>query len=139
MGLAFRQWRSPASTETPALFTKLDELGPAKALGIGALIPLINFKNLAIYLPAVAVLAAAPLTPIETVVGVVAVPLVFCGAMLTPLLIYLVMPGRAGQTLARMRRWIETNSHMVARVLLPLIGLALVIKGGTTLWTLFGG
>ena len=69
-------------------------------------------------------------------VGVVAVPLVFCGALLTPLLIYVVMPGRAARILARLRRWIETNSHMVARVILPIIGLALLIKGGWTVSTL---
>lgn len=136
MLLAIKQWRTPASDEAPAWLAQIDSFTPGKALGVGLLIPLINFKNLAIFLPAVAVLAAAPLTTVEAIVGVIAVPMVFCGAMLTPLLLYLVLPRRAARTLAALRRWVEAHSHTVTRVVLPVIATLLLVKGGRGLWTL---
>ena len=135
--LAVQQWRTPPSGEPPPFMAKLDEFGPLKAFAVGALIPAINLKNLAIYLPAVAVLAAASMPPLEAGLGLVSTTVVFCGAMLTPVLIYVVLPRRSAQWLGAIRRWIETNSHKVARVILPLIGSALLAKGTYSLWLIY--
>ena len=131
-------WRAPPSNEPPEFLAKLDELHPPKALAIGLFIPLINVKNMAIFLPAVAVLVAAELEPLQLALAVLSTAVVFCGGLLSPLLIYVVLPRRSERWLGAMRGWIERNSHKVARVVLPLIAVLLLSKAARGLWALFG-
>lgn len=138
LAAALRQWRQPPNKEPPALFAKLEEFTPAKALAVGALVPVINVKNLAIYLPAITVLAGASLDPMTATLAVSSTAMIFCGGLLTPVAIYLLLPQRAAAWLGAMRRWIEANSSVVARIVLPLIACLLLAKGGHTLWLLFG-
>ena len=126
---AVQMWREPPSNEPPEFLAKLDELHPPKALAIGLFIPLINVKNLAIFAPAIAVLADAELAPLQAALGAVSTAVVLCSGLLTPLVIYTLMPGRSARWLASMRAWIERNSHKVARVVLPLVAIYLLVKG----------
>lgn len=131
---ALQVWRAPPSSEPPALLAKLDELHPPKALAIALFIPLINVKNLAIFTPAIAVLADAELAPLQAALGVLSTAAVFCAGLLTPLMVYTLMPGRSARWLGSMRGWIERNSHKVARSVLPLVAALLIAKGLRSLW-----
>lgn len=138
MAAAIAQWRKPPSGEPPALFAKLDEFRPPKALLVAIVLPVINVKNLAMFLPAVAVLASAELDAPLAALAVLSTAMIFCGGLLTPVLIYLLVPRRAEAWLGAMRSWIEANSTTVARVILPLIACMLLAKGGRVLWQLYG-
>jgi len=138
LALALKRRRSPTSDEPLGFLAKLDDFRPPKALAMGVLIPALNVKNLAIFLPAAAVLAAAKLEPLTAALAVISTAVVFAGGLLLPLLIYLLVPGRAASWLGAMRRWIEANSSKVAAVILPIIACLLLIKGSRGLWLLYG-
>ncbi|MCA9682144.1 MAG: GAP family protein [Myxococcales bacterium] len=147
---ALRQRRTKAGEESgdegegqPAgistLLAKIDGQGPMRALAFGALVPWLNVKNLAIYLPAIAVLAAASLPPVEGALAVGLTTLVFCGGPLGVLLVYGIFRRRAADWLGRLRLWIENNGQRIVRVVLPLIGSLLLIQGCRGLWSWYFG
>ena len=52
--LALRNWRKPVSKnkEDPRFFSIVDKITPPKAFGFGAMISVVNFKNLTLFLTA---------------------------------------------------------------------------------------
>lgn len=140
-----RVWRKPPASLGSEddesflgqVFATLDELPVARALGFGAALPVLNVKNLAIYLPAVALLASAELTPTGRVLAVVSSAAIFSGGLLIPLLIRVLFPRRCADWLAAMRRWIEAHATRVAQVILPCIAVALLARGGWSFWQIY--
>ena len=127
---ALRTWRKPADGEPPALFAKIDDSSPLRALGFGVLVTILNVKNSFIYLLAVSVIVQASLPPLHAVASIVLIVLVFCGGTLVPLAIVALFPKRSARWLARLREWVEANARRVALIILPLFGTLLAIRGG---------
>ena len=126
---ALRSWRKPADGEPPALFAKIDNSSPLRALGFGVLVTILNVKNSFIYLLAVSVIVQASLPPLHAVASIVLIVLVFCGGTLVPLAIVALFPKRSARWLARLREWVEANARRVALIILPLFGTARAARG----------
>ncbi len=129
--LAIRNWRKPPSDEKKPnrFFAIVDTITPLKAFGFGALVTVINFKNLALYLSAVSViiLSSLPLPQKLTIAALVA--LVFCLSVIIPVLVYLSAPRRAAETLGAFKFFLERHSRAIG-IWLPLIfGIILIMKG----------
>ncbi len=133
--LAQRNWRTPRSetSENPRLFSIIDKITPLKAFAFGALVTVLNFKNLAIYLSALAVSLSSDLALSAKIVIAILVTLVFCAAVVVPVLIYVLFPKQADSVLNRIKQTLETYSRPIG-IWMPLIfGLIFLIRGVTEL------
>lgn len=131
--LTQRNWRKPPSVnnESPRLFAILDRITPPKAFGFGALVTIINFKNLAIFLSAVSVSLLSDLPQPSKIIIVLLVVLVFCTAVIVPVLIYVMFPRQADKPLNWIKQTLDTNRRPIG-IGAPLIfGLIFLIRGIT--------
>lgn len=133
--LALRNWRKPISEdkEEPRFFSIVDKITPMKAFGLGALVSVVNFKNLALYLTALSVVILSDLVISERLFITVLVALVFCLSVIIPVLIYIAFPKRARDLLNGLRLFLNRNSRPIGIWAPFAFGLHLFIKGVTDL------
>jgi threonine/homoserine/homoserine lactone efflux protein len=133
--LALRNWRKPISEdkEEPRFFSIVDKITPMKAFGLGALVSVVNFKNLALYLTALSVVILSDLVISERLFITVLVALVFCLSVIIPVLIYIAFPKRARDLLNGLRLFLNRNSRPIGIWAPFAFGLLLFIKGVTDL------
>ena len=133
--LTQRNWRKPPSenNKNPRLFTILDKITPPKAFAFGTLVTVINFKNLAIYLSAVSVSLVSDLPLPSKIIVILLDALIFCTAVIVPVLIYILFPKQADKILNWIKQTLETHSRPIG-IWVPLIfGLIFLIRGITGL------
>lgn len=131
--LSQRNWRKLPSEEAeePRFFSIVSKITPFKALGAGALVSVINFKNLALFLTALTVVIASQLTLAEKIFVALLAALVFCLSVIIPVLIYLIFPARAKHILNIIKQTINRQSRPIS-IWLPLVfGLIFIMKGIT--------
>jgi len=117
--MALRNWRKPpdVAQEPPRIFAILDNITPIKALVFGAVVTVLNFKNLA-----------------EKIMIVLCVVLVFCAAVIAPVLVYLSFPQQAYQRLNRLKEFLESRSRPIAIWVPLLFGLIFFMRGVSSLF-----
>ena len=104
-----------------------------KAFGFGAMVSVVNFKNLAIFLSAISVVHLSNLELSLKLINVVLVAIVFCLSVIVPVLIYLLFPKRSGELLNWIKQTIETRSRAIG-IWIPLIfGVLFLLRGITQL------
>ncbi len=133
--LSLRNWRKPPSEgdSEPRFFAIVDKITPPKAFAFGALVTVINFKNLALFLSALSVVILSTLPLSEKVAITFLIALVFCLSVIVPVLIYVTFPRRARDLLSSFKGTLEKNSRPIG-IWLPLVfGLLLITKGITDL------
>ncbi len=133
--LTQRNWRKPPSTnqESPRLFTMIDKISPPKAFAFGALVTVINFKNLAIFLSAVSIPLLSDLPLYSKMMTALLDALVFCTAVLIPVLIYVAFPKQANERLNRIKQTLERYGRSIGIIAPLLFGLIFLIRGITGL------
>ncbi len=133
--LALRNWRKPASEnqEEPRFFSIVDKITPPKAFGFGAMVSVINFKNLALFLTAVSVVILSDLSIAEKIVITLLVVLVFCLSVIIPVVIYISFPRRAKDLLNSIRQFLNRHSRPIGIWAPFVFGLLFLIKGITEL------
>jgi threonine/homoserine/homoserine lactone efflux protein len=134
--LSLRNWRKPPAEnpEEPRFFRIVDNITPLKALGFGALVTVMNVKNLALYMTAVSVVILSRLSIEQKIVITLLDALVFCLSVIIPVLIYVSFPRRAREILLNFRGVLERNGRAIG-IWLPLIfGLIFIITGATSLF-----
>lgn len=106
----------------------VDNITPLKAFGFGALVTVMNVKNLALYMTAVSVPLLSRLPIAQKIAITLADALVFCLSVLIPVLIYVTFPRRARETLLAFRGMLERNGRVIG-IWLPLVfGVIFIIK-----------
>ena len=129
--LAFKNWRKPAPDEEkePRFFAIVDSITPLKAFGFGAMVSIVNFKNLALFMSALSVVILSDLVLSEKLIITLLVALVFCLSVIIPVLIYLLFPKRAADLLNAIKDRIEQYNRPIG-IWIPLFfGLIFLIKG----------
>jgi len=129
--LAWRNWRKPASSsqEEPRFFTMVNRITPPKAFAFGALVTVINVKNLALFLTALSVVIVSNLPLAQKIFITLLVALVFSLSVMIPLIITFAFPRRARDLLNRLKDALERHSHPIG-IWAPLIfGLIFLLKG----------
>jgi threonine/homoserine/homoserine lactone efflux protein len=131
--LAFRNWRKPVSDEQeePRFFSIVDKITPPKAFGFGAMVSVINFKNLALFLTALSVVILSTLPITEKIIITLLAVLVFCLSVIIPILIYLAFPKRAKEILNGIKQYLNRHSRPIGIFAPLLFGLIFLIKGIT--------
>jgi threonine/homoserine/homoserine lactone efflux protein len=133
--LSLRNWHKPVSDnkKEPRFFAIMDRITPPKAFAFGAMVTVINFKNLALYLTALSVVILSDLALPEKIIITILVALVFCLSVIIPVLIYLAFPRRAKDVLGSIKQSLEKHSRPIG-IWAPLIfGLLLFLRGFTSL------
>lgn len=116
-------------TGTSRFFAVVDSITPIRALGFGAAVTVINFKNLALFLTALSVVILSPLPLTERLTVALLAALVFSLSVLIPVLIYLALPRRANALLNAFKAALERHSRAIG-IYAPLIfGLIFLLKG----------
>jgi threonine/homoserine/homoserine lactone efflux protein len=134
--LSLRNWRQPPTEtqEPPRFFRIVDDITPLKAFGFGALVTVMNVKNLALFMTAVSVVILSPLPFGQKMAVTLLDALVFCLSVIIPVLIYVSFPRRAKEILLAFRGLLERNGRAIG-IWLPLIfGLIFIVKGATSLF-----
>lgn len=135
--ITHRNWRKPAvesENKPPSrLFAFVDRTTPPKAFGFGAMVSVINFKNLAIFLSAISVVHLSNLELSLKIINAILVAFVFCLSVIVPVLIYLLFPKRSTELLNWIKHTIETRSRAIG-IWAPLIfGILFLLRGITQL------
>jgi len=111
----------------------MDKITPSKAFAFGALVTIVNFKNLALYFSAVSISLVSDLPLPSKIIIVLLDALVFCTFIIVPVLIYFLFPKRADQLLNWIKQSLETHSRPIG-IWVPLVfGLIFLIRGITGL------
>ena len=133
--IAFRNWRKPISDEQeePRFFSIVDKMTPLKSFGFGAMVSVINFKNLALFLTALSVVILSELRITEKIIITLLVVLVFCLSVIIPVVIYLAFPKGAKETLNGIKEFLNRHSRPIGIFAPLLFGLIFLIKGITGL------
>jgi len=133
--LAIRNWRKPIneSSSQPKIFSIVDQITPAKAFGFGALVTVINFKNLALFVSALSVVIISNLRVMEKIIVTLSVAFVFCLSVIIPVFIYVAFPQRANRVLSGIKQTFEIHSRPIG-IWLPLIFGGIFLIRGITLF-----
>lgn len=128
---ALRRWRTrpPKDAVLPRWLTALDRTRPLKLFGFGVMIPVLNFKNLAIYLSAASTIPGNGLTVLETTFVLVAIVLTFSAAVLFPIILFALVSERALPLLEAMKRGLTRHNRTLGIVLLTLFGVIFLVRG----------
>lgn len=131
LSLAIRNWRKPVSEkqEDSRFFSMVDKITPSKAYGFGALVSVINFKNLALFLTALSVVVISNLSITEKIIITIMVVLVFCLSVIIPVVIYLCFPRRARKVLNSIKHFLNQHSRTIGIWVPFIFGIILLIKG----------
>lgn len=134
--LTVRNWRkkpTEGNQEPPRFFSLLDTITPVRAYFIGAMVTVINFKNLAIFLSAVSIVLFSELVLSAKIVIVLLDALIFCASVLIPVAIYLAFPKTAAERLNWIKQTLENYSRPIS-IWIPLIfGLIFLLRGISSL------
>jgi threonine/homoserine/homoserine lactone efflux protein len=129
--LSLRNKRKPVSEkkEEPRFFSIVDKITPLKAYGFGAMVSVINFKNLALFLSALSIVILSSLRLTEKIFITLLIVLVFCLSVIIPVIIYISFPKRAKSLLNAIKEFLNRHSRTIG-IWAPLIfGLLFLLKG----------
>lgn len=133
--MAFRNWRKPVAEkqDEPRFFAIVDKMTPLKSFGFGAMVSVINFKNLALFLTALSVVIVSELSLTHKLTITLLVALVFCLSVIIPVSIYLIFPKSAKETLGGIKDFLNHNSRKIGIYAPLLFGLIFLLKGISSL------
>jgi len=128
--VAARQWRGRprggADAELPKWMQSIDEVGPAKAFGMGALLSGINPKNLLLTLAAASAIAQTGIDAGEQAVALAVFVVIGTLGPAAPVAIYFAMGDRAKDVLDRLKTWMGAHNAAIMAVLCLVIGAKLI-------------
>jgi hypothetical protein len=115
--------------QPPRWIESIGSVSPPGAFRFGMALFLIQLKNLAIFVACLELIAAASLSPQDSVVALGLVLLVFAVPVLGLIGLYATMPQRASKMLGSLRMWMEKNSRAITVVLCFVFGAFFLIRG----------
>ena len=129
--LSWRNAHKPAtpSEHPPRFFTIVENITPVKSFGFGALITILNFKNLGLFLSALSAVMLSVLPLSQKLIITLLATLEFCAVVGLPLLIYFLFPRRAAHMLEKLKTFLERHSRALGIWAPLLFGLLIVLKG----------
>jgi len=128
MGWSNQRKAPDEDTGASRFFAIVDSITPIRALGFGAAVTVINFKNLALFLTALSVVILSPLPLAERVAVALLAALVFSLSVLIPVVIYLVLPRRANRLLNAFKSALERHNRAIGIWAPLLFGLIFMVK-----------
>jgi threonine/homoserine/homoserine lactone efflux protein len=128
---AYKKWRGEADSDDPPprWLSRLDNVTPLKALGIGITLPLIAPKLWVFTLSALATIAAAELSQPDSAIAYLLFILLAESLLLLPILMRIVVPKRSKSTLNQLSEWLNRNSRPITILVSLVFGLWFLYSG----------
>ena len=131
--LALRNWRRRPrpgdEPDTPKWMTTLDDLGAAKAFGVGFALAAVNPKNLVLTLAASASIASADVGGGAQALTLAVFVVVATIGVAAPLAVALAGGAQVQARLESGRAWLVANNHTVLAVVLVVLGAKVLGDG----------
>jgi hypothetical protein len=128
--VAARQFRTRPQgddqAELPKWITRVDEIKPLPAAGLGAVLGGVNPKNLLLVAAAAAAIAQTGISGGQQAIAYLVFALVGTLGIGTPVGIYVVMGARSEKPLAGLKDWMVQHNAVIMAVLCLLIGVKLI-------------
>jgi hypothetical protein len=125
----------PAPNAPPAKWTAaFDSVTPGKAFLFGTIRMGTDVGALALFVSGLKEIVAADLGAANSAIAFALFVLVVEMALVVPIAVYAVAPGRGGAMLGHARRWLESNTRPITIVLFATFGILLLAKGVSGLW-----
>jgi hypothetical protein len=131
--VAVRQWRErprgDAEPGLPAWMGRIDRFTPAGAAGMGAVLAVVNPKNLLLLLGGAAAIAQAGAGTRQQAVALSVFIVVATLGVAAPIAIKLLMGTRATELLAQLHAWMARENATIIAVICLIIGAKLIGDG----------
>ena len=127
--------RGGETMELPKWMATIDKTTPLVAIGLGAMLTVVNPKNLILYLAAGTAIGQADLPHSQGIIPYVVFMIVSSLGVGIPVLWFLLDEEQASETLVTWKTWLLVNNATVMAVLLLLIGVIFVSHGLIDLFT----
>ena len=115
----------------PKFMTALDTMSVGRAAVFGAILALINFKQLGIYIGGIAQIVEAEISSAQRWVALGVLIFVLQIGIIAPIVVYVVARDWAWQQLRRFQGWLARYSRAIGIVLGLVIGIWFIVKGVT--------
>lgn len=126
-----RQWRGRHGQHgTPKWMSAIDRMSFGKALGLGVALAAINPKNLLLAAAAGLAIGSAGLTLGSDIVAIAIFTVIAACTVAIPVIAYAVAKDRMRAPLDEAKTWLQANNATVMAVLVLVIGVVLIGKGG---------
>ncbi|HEX4218868.1 MAG TPA: GAP family protein [Acidimicrobiales bacterium] len=113
----------------PKWLTSIEEIGPAKATGLGILLAGLNPKNLILIIGGGTAIAGTSATFGQKFVAAVVFVALASIAIVVPVLTYRLAREKAAPLLGKWRDWLATHAAATVGVVVVVLGVLLVGKG----------
>jgi len=119
--------RKLGSSKPSRLMRAIGRLGVLRMLAVGLVVPVLNLKNLTIFLALVTALAEVPLA--EGLVVLPALVLLFCLTTWLPVLLRVALPDASGAVLDRSSAFLGRRGRALSVAALLLFGIVFLVRG----------
>jgi hypothetical protein len=119
--------------EGPGWLRRLHALSPLEALGVGTVVIAVSPADVGAYLAAVQALLGSDLDPATGVLVWVVLLACIDSCILIPLAVFVALPHRAPELLARGQAWILANQRKVTGWAAGFFGVVLIVNSVTSL------
>ena len=137
LGVAAAQWRSrprgDAQPKLPAWMTSIDNFTPVKAAGMGALLAVVNPKNLLLLVGGAAAIAQTGASAGDQAVALAVFIVIATIGVAVPIAIKFLLGARATELLGQLRNWMSRENSTIMAVICLLIGVKLIGDAITSL------
>ena len=113
----------------PKFMTALDTMSAGRAARFGAILALINFKQLGIYIGGIAQIVQSDVTSTQQWVALVALLVVLQIGIIAPIVVYVVARDWASRQLVKFRSWLARYSRAIGIVLGLVVGIWFIVTG----------
>jgi hypothetical protein len=113
----------------PKFMAKLDTMSVAAATGFGAIIALINFKQLGIYVAGVSQIVNANVSTAQGWIALAILLVIIQIGVIAPICVYVFARGWATRVLGGFRNWLVAHNRVLGIVLGLVVGVWFVVKG----------
>ena len=113
----------------PKWMTAIDQFGPGKALGMGAVLAGANPKNLLLAVSAAAGIAQTGISAGQQAIAFAVFAVIGTVGVGAPVVIYLAMGTKSADVLDHLRKWMAANNAVIMAVLCVVIGAKLIGDG----------
>ena len=132
---ALGEWlvRPAPRASAPKWMAAVDSVTPGKAFLFGTIRMGTDVGALALFVSGLKEIVAADLGAANSAIAFVLFVLIIEMALVVPIAVYAVAPGRGGDMLGHARRWLEKNTRPITIVLFAVFGILLLAKGASGL------
>ena len=113
----------------PKFMTSLTTMSAVRAAGFGAILALINFKQLGIFIGGVAEIVEAEVSSTQQWIALIVLLVVLQLGVIAPIVVYVVARDWATRQLVRFQEWLARRNRAIGIVLGLVIGILFIVEG----------